>query len=295
MKKVEFKLPPIADKVTSMFQPQKKPVPMFNQPLPSGCPHHRMSRILYAVVLSVLLAIAIPMVTLKALTYSFIEENRDTGFMFETTEEDGSAGISIILAALPRMLHHVPAKLALVAAVLCIFSGVAHLGFVIVDWRDGKRTQGWAFRRNIMFLHIMNAILVLFALVSIYVTHRSTSHFRDGYVNFRATFMDDNNSNFKRPSANDDFFQYNIGTFDLETWSCELKDVRGVGMVASDYAHQCAIELAGRAIMIPFVVIAWLVAGIGIWGLVGGGRRGPDGERVKTEDVGLEMGKMNAI
>lgn len=147
-----------------------------------------------------------------------------------------------------------------------------------------------------MFLHIMNAILVLFALVSIYVTHRSTSHFRDGYVNFRATFMDDNSSSRKYQSQSDsEVFQYNIGTFDLETWSCELKDVRGVGMVASDYAHQCSIELAGRAIMIPFVIIAWLVAGIGIWGLVGGGRRGPDGERVKTEDVGLEMGKMNAM
>lgn len=156
-----------------------------------------------------------------------------------------------------------------------------------------QQTQGWAFRRNIMFLHIMNAILVLFALVSIYVTHRSTSHFRDGYVNFRATFMDEKPNKFRGPD--DNTFQYDRGTFDLETWSCELKDVPGVGMVASDYAHQCSVELAGRALMIPFVVVAWLVAGIGIWGLVGGGRRGPDGERVKTEDVGLEMGKMNAI
>lgn len=100
-----------------------------------------MSRMLFAVTLSFLVAIAIPMVTLKALTYSFIEENRDTGFMFQTTEEDGSTGTPIILAALPRMLHHAPAKLALVAAVLCIFAGVSHLGFVIVDWKDGKRVR----------------------------------------------------------------------------------------------------------------------------------------------------------
>jgi hypothetical protein len=101
--------------------------------------------------------------------------------------------------------------------------------------------------------------------------------------------MNDGNS-----TASDKVFRYNIGTFDLETWSCELKDVRGVGMVRDDYAQQCAIEVAGRAIMIPFVLLAWLVAGIAVWGLVGGGRRGPDGERVKTEDIGLEMGKMNA-
>jgi hypothetical protein len=93
----------------------------------------------------------------------------------------------------------------------------------------------------------------------------------------------------------DNFFRYNIGTFDLETWSCELKDVRGASMVQDDYAKQCYVEVAGRAIMIPFVIFAWAVAAVSIWGLVGGGRRGPDGERVKTEDVSLEMGKMNAL
>jgi hypothetical protein len=132
-----------------------------------------------------------------------------------------------------------------------------------------------------MFLHLTNAILILFALVSISVTRKSTSHFLDGYVNFRASRMNDSNS-----TSSDSFFRYNIGTFDLETWSCELKDVRGVGMVRADYAKQCAIEVSGRAIMIPLATLAWLV---------GGGRRGPDGERVKTQDVGLEMGKMNAI
>ncbi|KAF1921859.1 hypothetical protein BDU57DRAFT_553887 [Ampelomyces quisqualis] len=297
MTKVEFKLPPIADKVASIFAPHKTPVPMFNQPLPSGCPHHRISRLLYAIFLSLLIAMAIPVVTLKASTYSFIEENRDMGFVFEITEDDGTGRTSVAMAALPRMLHHTPAKLALVAAVLSICFGLAHLGFVIVDWKDGKRTQAWAFRRNIMFLHIMLAILVLFALVSIYVTHRSTSHFRDGYVNFRASRLN-SSSNFTSSSNNSnepEFFRYNIGTFDLETWSCELKDVRGAAMVQSDYAMQCSIELAGRAVMIPFVVLAWIVAGTGIWGLVGGGRRGPDGERVRTAEVDLEMGKMNAL
>lgn len=95
-------------------------------------------------------------------------------------------------------------------------------------------------------------------------------------------------------SSSENVFQYNIGTFDLETWACELRDVRGAAMVTEDYGIQCSVELGGRAVMIPFVIIAWLVAGIGIWGLVGGGRRGPDGERMKTEDVGLEMKKMNA-
>ncbi|CAO2658473.1 Nn.00g061960.m01.CDS01 [Neocucurbitaria sp. VM-36] len=285
MRKVEFSLPSIAGKATSLFHPHQDS-PMFNRPLDSASPHHRLSRMLYAISLIFLILISIPVVALKAMTYSFIEDNRRKGFMFETTEQDGNQGIAVIMAALPRMLHHAPAKLALVAAVISIFFGAAHLGFVAVDWKLGKRTQSYAFRRNIMFLHITNSILVLFALVSIYVTHKSTSHFRDGYVNLRASRMNDNST--------DNFFTYNIGTFDLETWSCELKDVRGAAMVEEDYGKQCNIEVAGRAIMIPFVILAWLVAGIGIWGLVGGGKRGPDGERIKTEDVGVEMGKMNA-
>jgi hypothetical protein len=139
MTKVDFKLPSIAVKVTSIFQSPKKDAPMFNKPLASGCPHHRISRTLYAIALSLLVATAIPVVTLKALTYSFIEENRDTGFVFETTEAEGGPGMSVVMAALPRQLHHVPAKLALVAAVLSIFSGLAHLGFVVVDWKNGNR------------------------------------------------------------------------------------------------------------------------------------------------------------
>ena len=78
-----------------------------------------------------------------------------------------------------------------------------------------------------MFLHITNGILILFALVSISVTRKSTSHFRDGYANSRAMRMND---------TSDNFFRYNICTFDLETWACELKDVRGASMVRDDYA-----------------------------------------------------------
>jgi hypothetical protein len=141
MKNIDLKLPPIAVKVTSLFQPQKKEAPMFNRPLDNACPHHRISRILYAISLSLLVGISIPVVTLKALTYAFAEDNRNTGFVFETTEEDGGPGMSVIMAALPRKLHHVPAKIALIAAVLSIFSGLAHLGFVIVDWKTGKRVS----------------------------------------------------------------------------------------------------------------------------------------------------------
>jgi hypothetical protein len=312
------------EKVKSLFHARKDASPMFNQPLnTTSCPHHRISRVLYSILLSLLIAIAIPVITLKTITYIFIEDNRETGFMFDTRERDGQPVVQAVMASLPQRLYTMPAKLALIAAAISLCLATAHLGFVGVDWKNGKRvcnplylepealkfdtdvkqTQSYAFRRNIMFLHIINAIIVLFALVSIYATRRSTSHFRTGYAEFRATHLNDTASNEKS------FFRYNIGRFDLETWACELKDERGADErgadergadergaddVHEDYDTQCKIEVAGRAVMVPFFVVAWLVAGVGIWGLVGGGRRGPDGERMKTEDVGLEMGKMNA-
>jgi hypothetical protein len=143
MKKVNFNLPPIADKVTSLFHTQKKADPMFNRPLASGCPHHRLSRILYAVSLLLLIMLAMPVIVLKALSYSFLEDNRNMGFVFETTEDAGEPGMSVVMAALPRMLHDAPAKLALVAAVVSIAIGVAHLGFTFVDWKDGKRVSSF--------------------------------------------------------------------------------------------------------------------------------------------------------
>lgn len=96
---------------------------------------------LYAVFLPLLIMLSVPVVVLKSMTYSFIEDNRDTGFMFDTTEWDGETGQTLVLAALPKMLYHAPAKLSLVAAVLSICLGTAHLGFVGVDWRKPKQAR----------------------------------------------------------------------------------------------------------------------------------------------------------
>lgn len=143
MRKVEFTLPSIAGKATSLFQPRKdaSPSPMFNRPLNSASPHHSIARILYAIFLTLLVLISIPLVTFKAMTYSFIEDNRSQGFMFEATERKGNESVSIVMAALPRMLYQAPAKFTLVAAVISIFLGVAHLGFICEDWKTGKRVS----------------------------------------------------------------------------------------------------------------------------------------------------------
>ncbi|KAI8934344.1 hypothetical protein NX059_009080 [Plenodomus lindquistii] len=291
MARMNFNIPPVTGKISSLLHSQKdastKAVsPVFNKPVnTSACPHHRLARRIYLVSLTILLLISVPVVVLEALSFNFVEDNRSTGFMFETTEKDGAPGVKVVMAALPRRLQLAPSKMALVAAVFSIFLSVAHLGLVGSDWNTGKRTQSYAFRRNTMFLHITNSIVILFALVSLCVSHKNTSHFRDGYVNFVASRVNDNNST-------ENYIRYNIGRFDLETWACELKDVRGAAMVSDDYGKQCRIESAGRSLMIPLVIFAGMVAAVGVWSLVAGGRRGPDGERMKTEDIGLELGKM---
>lgn len=141
MKKVDFKMPSMTDHVAALFQPRKKASPMFNRPMGNVCPHHRVSRVLHTVFLSLLVVISILVIALKAMTYNFIESNREKGFIFETTELDGDEGVSITMAALPRMLFHTPAKLALIAAVISTFLGIAHLTCVAVDWRSGKRVH----------------------------------------------------------------------------------------------------------------------------------------------------------
>ena len=133
-----------------------------------------------------------------------------------------------------------------------------------------------------MFLHFFNTILILFALISINVTHKSSSHVNVRYIA----------SKVNRPSVADGL-RYNIGTFDLETWSCEWIPVEGAAMVRDDYAAQCHLEVAGRGMMVVFLIIGIALAGLSIWGMLGG--RDAGGERIKTEQVEVEMDRMHAV
>jgi hypothetical protein len=153
-----------------------------------------------------------------------------------------------------------------------------------------------------MFLHFSNSVLVLFSLVSIFITHKSTSHFRQGYImrqadrsqpeNSTIPVISPNATSFTNPNRHDDnAIRYNLGTFDLETWSCELKDVPGAAAVWSEYERQCGIEMVGRVLVIPLVAISFLIAGACIRQMMRY-RRDANGERIKTEDVSVEIGKL---
>lgn len=62
---------------------------------------------------------------------------------------------------------------------------------------------------------------------------------------------------------------YDRGTFDLETWSCELKDVPGAMVAWDDYTMQCHLERAGRWMMIPYLLIGVSVAFFVVWEMIG--------------------------
>jgi ABC-type phosphate transport system permease subunit len=141
MKKSAFSLSPLVAKVQSLVSSKQDDSPMFNQPLnTNSCPHHRLARQLYSASLVVLFITAILVITLKAMTYSFVEDNRMTGFIFDT-ETDSNTNRDIIMAALPQMLHILPTKLAIIIAAISLSVATAHLGLVIADWKSGKRVR----------------------------------------------------------------------------------------------------------------------------------------------------------
>lgn len=130
MKKPELKLPSVLGKISAKFV-QK---PVFNQPVQTERRYH-VTRLLFAILLSLLVATSGAVIGLKAMTINFIEDNHDTGFEFVTDDPNDS----LIMAALPRMLYTAPAKLALVAGAISIFVAASHLAFVIMDWKVGKK------------------------------------------------------------------------------------------------------------------------------------------------------------
>lgn len=131
MKRPSFKMPAVASKLTSCF----KPKPVFNQPVNTEKRYH-ISRSLYLACLILLFGLSTATVVLKAITLNFIEDNRNTGFIFETGDEEPT-----VLAALPRNLHRAPPKLALVAGAVSLFITLGHMTFVAIDWNKGKRVS----------------------------------------------------------------------------------------------------------------------------------------------------------
>jgi hypothetical protein len=134
MKKLDFKMPSVQlSQLSSIVKPKSEPV--FNRPMRTERPY-QVSRTIYITLLSLMTALAMATIGLKAMTLIFIEDNTNTGFAFETGDPTPTT-----LAALPLNLYHAPAKLAIVAGVTAMCIGLAHGGLVLVDWKHGKRVS----------------------------------------------------------------------------------------------------------------------------------------------------------
>ena len=133
-----------------------------------------------------------------------------------------------------------------------------------------------------MVLHVINAILVLAALIGSSVAHKDSSTFDYGLI--------PQEPNAVSPSGYR-YYRYDAGIFDLETWTCELMNVPAVGDAMKDYSAQCQIEVAARMILVPFFLATLAVTGLSIWVLVVGGKQMPGSEQLYTKDIDLEVGK----
>jgi hypothetical protein len=133
-----------------------------------------------------------------------------------------------------------------------------------------------------MVLHIINAILVMTALIAMFVSHEASSLFDHELI--------PRTPNAVSPSGYR-YYRYDSGTFDLETWTCALEYAKGVGEARKDYKAQCEIEVAGRTIMVPFFLVALTVAGLSVWALIVGREQGRCSEHIYTKNVDLEMSK----
>ncbi|KAH6639819.1 hypothetical protein C7974DRAFT_139343 [Boeremia exigua] len=241
---------------------------------------YRSMRLLSTVALALLLLLSIPALALKTYSYSFIESNSGMGFYLVDAETQVPDARDILVAALPSNLFRVPEKLVLVVAMLNILLSMAHLAFVAWDWRCGRRTQTRSFRRNAMILHIFNVVLVLTALIAMFVSHKVSSTFDYTLIPKEPNAV--TSSGFR-------YYSYDVGTFDLEHWTCELMKPKAVGDARNDYKAQCEIEVAGRTILVPFFLAALAVAGLSIWALIAGEQQAPRGEHIFTKDIDLEM------
>lgn len=301
MNKVAPRVQAFARKFSATVKPHNSTSPTENPPPYSDDSRCRAFRLFSVGSLTLLLLLSIPTLVLKAYSYSFIESNAEMGFYLTNNQTQGGSEGGMLVAALPLSLFRMPEKLVLVVAMLNILLSMAHLAFVAWDWKAGRRVgqldmstrnlqlmtvqiQTRAFRRNILVLHMINAILVLTAFIAMFVSHKASSLFKYDLI--------PSTPNAVSPSGYK-YYRYDAGEFDLETWTCALENAKGAGEAQKDYKAQCDIEVAGRIIMAPLFFVALTIVGVSIWALVVGGKQESRSEHLWTKDVDLEMNDNN--
>lgn len=106
----------------------------------------------------------------------------------------------------------------------------------------------WYHRQAMLFILVANASLALAAFIANFTLHSQSAHFSPSYRSIDGGF-----------GSGD---QYSGGVFDLETWTCEVKDLpsfRSIGYIDK----QCRMEMAARGCsVVLFVFAAALLAAV---------------------------------
>jgi hypothetical protein len=92
---------------------------------------------------------------------------------------------------------------------------------------------------------LFNACFALAALIYILAIHSQSAHFDPDYKAQNGI--------------------YDQGTFDVETWTCELAAYTGAQDVHDIFSGQCPLETAGRGMFVVLCLVAFAAAGTAFW------------------------------
>jgi hypothetical protein len=141
MNKAMSRVQAITGKISSLLKHHNNASSFLNSPTNSDDRHLRLSRLISVVSLTLLLLLSVPTLVLKAYSYSFIESNAEMGFYLVNDEAQGVPEGEVLVAALPHNIYRAHEKLVLIVAMLNALLSMAHLGFVVWDWKAGRRVS----------------------------------------------------------------------------------------------------------------------------------------------------------
>ncbi|KAF2490850.1 hypothetical protein BU16DRAFT_135738 [Lophium mytilinum] len=214
------------------------------------------SKIAFTLFSLVLIGLSVAAVILKSSSITFIEEQSGTSFSFENVTAASAHQIWV----LPENLYHTPAKFVVGTAITSIIISGLTLLYMATNISDATTSLRPSTTLLVFITLLLNAILTLSAMIVLQTTHDFSSQLNTAYSSDLAARV------------------YDSGTFDLEAWACEVKDVPGVpGIMADELAGQCRLERAGRMVVIFWMLTAVMVAGMAGWTLRGV-KKGIDGD-----------------
>ncbi|KAF2809414.1 uncharacterized protein BDZ99DRAFT_571241 [Mytilinidion resinicola] len=196
----------------------------------------------------ILIGLSVAAVVLKTSSITFMKEESGTSFFSDNVTSNQMHQIWV----LPENLYRTPTKFVIGTAITSIVISALTLAYMAMHIRDAIASLPPPTALVAFVALLLNAILALAAMIALQTTHE-----------FSAQLMTDHNSTL--PAG-----VYDSSTFDLETWACEVKNVKDVSRFMHDsLSNQCRVERAGRLVVVFWMLTPVVVAGMAGWMLWG--------------------------